>query len=307
MRAPSTTSSPSHMQKTRKVLITGAGGLLGSQFQKISPSDFPNFEIISKNHAELDITSPVSLEQCLQELKPHFLINCAGYTNVDKAEHEQEKVKHINIQGIKILSKACAEQKIKLVDYSSDSVFDGEKKSPYLESDDTRPINFYGWTKLESERVIQKNLGEKKFLILRVTWPYGKNGKNFINYFMNHLQQFKETNQILKAVTDKIGTPNPAEWIARRTLDLLEDTSGIFHLSCRGGCTMLEFISYTLQKIQSSCTVIPILAKDLVSSAPRPSYSVLETGRNEILQKIRIPSWQEALKEYLRAEKLLPE
>ena len=170
------------MAAVNKVLVTGAGGLLGSEFRAIEEIAPPaGFKIITQTHRELDITSPESVENSLTQLKPDYLINCAAFTDVDRAESEGTKAREVNVLGLKILAENCLKLGIKLIHFSTDFVFDGEKRSPYVESDSPRPLNLYGSTKWEGEKILRSILPEDQFLILRISWPYGKNGKNFIH------------------------------------------------------------------------------------------------------------------------------
>lgn len=281
----------------KKVLVTGAGGLLGSEFVRLSDKhQFPNFSILPFRHAELDITSPDQVEARLDEIRPDYLINCAAYTNVDGAELEKELATRINLRGVEVLAKSCFKRNIKLIHYSTNSVFDGQKKSPYLESDPSNPIGAYGLSKLESEKKVVQILPPEQQLILRITWPYGENGKNFIN---NAIRQLSDSEVTLRAVTDQVGTPNPAPWLARQTLVLMEDVSGLFHLCCRGTCSKYELISFLISKMNSKSKVEPALTSDFPSPAKRPYNSSLETERKDILNKIKLPTWQEALLRYL--------
>jgi len=294
------------MAEMKKILITGAGGLLGSEFQEISKKGHPEFKIIPIKRDQLDITDLDQVSSVFSELNPDIVINCAGYTNVDAAELERELAWRLNVEGPRLLAEVCRATATKLVHYSSNSVFDGEKMTPYLESDTPSPIGFYGNTKLEGERVIQSILSKTDSLILRITWPYGRNGNNFINNILKNLDRYSAENVELRAVTDQIGTPNPAKLLASNTLALLEaETSGTFHLSCLGSCSKFEFISCLLSYVDLECRVVAATTQDFPSPAKRPRNSSLASEREEIQKILKLPSWQDALREYLNTDLIL--
>ena len=192
--------------------MTGAGGLLGSEFRSLSKnSAFASYEIVCLGRMDLDITQADSFEKQIERLKPDYLINCAAYTDVEGAELEKEQAWAVNVQGVQNLAEASRRHGIKLIHYSSDYVFDGQKRTPYLESDSPRPINRYGLSKWEGEKAIQSTLPLSQFLILRISWPYGKNGKNFIHQLWD-LSKIRKNCGWWRTV----GVPNPAPLLATK-------------------------------------------------------------------------------------------
>jgi len=285
------------MASVKKILVTGAGGLLGSEFKALSRKvSHRGYELLCKTRKELDITDSRAILSNLEKFQPDYLINCAAFTNVDEAEKKTNRVRLLNATGPKILAGACRNHGVKLIHFSTHFVFDGKKRSPYVESDAPVPLNHYGKMKLEGERGIQEILPEENYLILRVSWLYGIQGNNFIH----DLWQKSKTQEELKVVDDQIASPNPSGLLARKTLDLMTETRGLYHLSCIGSCSRFELIQFLIEITNSRCRVIPISSNQFPVPARRPSYSVLGTEKVEIRKKHPMPDWKEALKEYLR-------
>src|SRR4030095_15327712 len=213
------------MAEIKKILVTGAGGLLGSEFKALAPdAAVRGITIIPKARQELDITDSRQVAECVAMIQPHFIINCAAYTNGDQAELEKEAAQKINTAGAQVLAEVCDKARANLIHYSTHFVFDGEKSDPYLESDTAAPLNVYGRTKLEGEKRIQSLLPTHQHLILRVSWVYGRNGNNFIHSLWKSSKGASE----VRVVDDQVAAPNPAALLAKKTLDLLEVASGLF-------------------------------------------------------------------------------
>jgi len=283
-------------ENIQTILVTGGGGLLGSEFREISLKTGSGAKkIITLKHQELDITDPYQVDRAFGEIRPSYLINCAAYTNVDKAEVEAEKAEKINVAGAKILAQACEKSRVKLIHFSTHFVFDGKKTTPYLESDPVEPLNVYGRTKLEGERIIQSLLPPDRHLILRVSWLYGKNGNNFIHSLWNASKDVSS----VRVVDDQVAAPNPAPLLAKRTLDLLETGEGLFHFSCSGSCSRYELIRFLFSELKLSCKVIPISSGEFASLAKRPAFSAMGSERTELLKAADLPLWQDALRNYL--------
>jgi dTDP-4-dehydrorhamnose reductase len=285
------------MAGNKKILVTGAGGLLGSEFRALALNPpLPGISIIPKTRQELDITDPGAVGECFAQIGPHFVINCAGYTHVDQAELDTEGAEKVNVFGAQTLAEACEKSGAKLVHYSTHFVFDGEKSDPYVESDKAAPLNVYGKTKLKGEKRIQSLLPAKQHLILRVSWLYGRNGKNFIH----SLWRLSKTAPEVRVVHDQVAAPNPGNILARKTLDLLERGSGLFHFSCSGSCSRYELITFLFRELNSPCKVIPVTSSEFPAPAKRPIYSVIGSERTDLAKIASLPHWREALRSYLR-------
>ncbi|MCD7739994.1 MAG: dTDP-4-dehydrorhamnose reductase, partial [Candidatus Gastranaerophilales bacterium] len=180
-----------------KVLVTGAKGMLGQDLCPILEDE--DFDVIETDINTLDITNPTNIEDVLLKYNPDFVIHCAAYTNVDKAEEDKETAFKINAQGTKNLAELCKKMDITLVYISTDYVFDGTKNGKYLAGDKTCPINVYGSSKLEGEKYVQEC---EKYYITRTSWLYGHHGKNFVETMIS----LKDKEEI-KVVDDQTGCP----------------------------------------------------------------------------------------------------
>jgi len=287
------------------VLVTGAKGQLGQEIKKISLNNqfsaeykFFYTDVYSEPGIdELDITSLSSVRSYVKNNKIDFVINCAAYTAVDKAESEPQKAELINKTGPSNLAKACAEFDIPLVHISTDFIFDGKKKTPYVETDSANPLSVYGKTKLEGEQEVIKLA--KTFVIIRTSWLYSEFGNNFVKTILRLTKEKKE----LKIVSDQIGTPTYAQDLASVVLDIIpkikNGTKEIFNYSNDGVASWYDFTRAIIDIKKISCEVIPIQTKDYPTAAVRPKYSVLDKTRIKETFDIKIPEWQDSLKRCL--------
>lgn len=283
---------------SKRILLTGASGLMGSEFVRLGK--LGEARIFPYSHAQLDISNSAQLSAIFADLDPHLVINCAGYTHVDGAETQQEEAWKANVEGPRLLSRHCRAQGATLVHFSSDAVFNGAKDLPYVESDLPEPISYYGKTKLEGERAIQSEMDANSFLILRILWPYGENGRNFINDTLRNLKELSISKAEITAVADQKGTPNPARLLAEKTLNLVKkEARGLLHLSCMGACSKFEFLSLAMEYSGHKFTIRPSKMGDFPSAAKRPINAVLGSEREELREFLGMPTWQEALKAYL--------
>jgi len=278
------------------VLVTGSAGQLGQSLQFIAPKH-PEIDFVFCPSSELDITN---LDQCraaFSKYKPHYCINTAAYTAVDKAESEPEKAHLINAIGAKNLAEVCKETNTVLLHISTDFVFDGHKTVPYTEEDLPNPTGVYGHTKLAGETAIQQTW--EKHFIVRTSWVYSKFGHNF----MKTMLRLASERDSLSVVNDQIGTPTNAVDLAEALVQIITSniqhpTSnfGIYNYSNEGQCSWYEFahkifefnkISITLQSIPTSAYPTPAL---------RPKYSVLDKSKIKNVFNITIEDWKTSLK-----------
>ena len=256
-------------------------------------------EIILTDRNNLDISSKENVEQFLSQYELDFVINCAAYTLVDKAEEfsEQNKVEKINSLGVYNLAKYCSYNKIKFIQYSTDYVFDGENKNGYKESDiPINPVNFYGLTKLKAENYISdiaNNNPDFVYYIFRISWLYGSGGKNFVDT-MIHLSKNKTE---LSIINDQIGSPTYTLDVAKRTNYIINNNlgKGIYHLSNEGAVSWYEFASEIFRLKNIDIKLNPISSSEYKTLARRPKFSILLNTK--LNTKMRI--WKEALAEYL--------
>lgn len=277
-----------------KVLVTGSNGQLGRSII-MQVSNHPNIQFIFNDVDELDITDESSLKAFLQKNRIDALINCAGYTAVDKAETEREKAFLINTHAVKNLAKLSTEYGFLLLHISTDYIFDGKKTSPYIESDHPNPLSVYGLSKYEGENEILKHA--KRAIIIRTSWLYSEFGNNFVKTI---LRLAKEKSEI-KVVNDQTGTPTYATDLAGFILKSLLNRSEIpgvnlYNYSNEGVASWYDFAKTIVDFNHSRCTVIPITTEEYPLPACRPAYSVLSKEKINNEFKPNIPDWKESLK-----------
>ncbi|MFZ5392191.1 MAG: dTDP-4-dehydrorhamnose reductase [Patescibacteria group bacterium] len=271
-----------------KLSITGSRGMLATDLKNIASQ--AGHETIGWDVDELDITNQSQVQTKIDEIKPEVIINCAAYTAVDQAETEREKCRTINVDGVKNLVNICLAQDIILIQISTDYVFNGQKAS-YNEDDPKDPINFYGQTKAEAEEYIIKKL--RKYYLVRTSWLYGKNGKNFVETISKLCAEKPE----IKVVNDQIGRPTFTGDLSRGILNLLKNKKefGVYHLTNDGQCSWFEFAQEIARLQNSPCQILPCTTAEFPRPAKRPRYSVLNNKKTDKLRE-----WKDALKEYLR-------
>ncbi len=277
------------------IWLVGKEGMLGKElFQLLQKSSFP---FIASARKEADLTSLKSLQSFVQNEPITHIINAAAYTNVQAAEEPVEKIKafQINGQGVENLATIAQEKKAKLIQISTDYIFDGEKKTPYLEEDLPAPLNVYGQSKLAAEQIIQAKL--KDFIIIRTSWLFAEGKNNFVCKMLRLMQTEKE----LKIINDQFGRPTFAYDLAQAILKLLS-FSGIFHFANQEIVSWYQFTLDILQEAQKQKAVlavekvIPVCSDDFESRVQRPAFSILDLKKVEKLLSIKVPSYKIALK-----------
>jgi len=279
------------------ILITGSKGQLGTALQNIA-DNYSNYTCFFADKTELDIINFQALEIFVAKQNITVIINCAAYTNVDKAEEEVDLATEINYKAVENLAQISKQYKIKLIHISTDYVFDGTSEKPYLETDLTNPQNKYGETKLYGETALQ-NVNPKNTIIIRTSWLYSLNGHNFVNTM---LRLFKKNN-VVKVVSDQIGSPTNATDLANFIFTIIPqiNTKGveIYHYSNKGSCSWFQFAQEIANITNSDCTVIPISSEAFNSKVKRPKYSLLNTEKVQQTFNFEILSWQDSLKQCL--------
>jgi dTDP-4-dehydrorhamnose reductase len=275
------------------VLITGARGQLARTFQ-----DFLNnknlFKIIALERERLDICDLDAVIDAISYYKPHIVINCAAYNLVDDAEKERDKAFRVNALGTKNLAIACKKGSSLLIHYSTDYVFDGKKEDFYTEEDAPNPINIYGLSKLEGERSIAETMDN--FLILRVSWVFGKGKQNFLFKLM----EWSKNKKILKVVCDQVSIPSYTEDIVKLTLLSIEKgLRGVYHLTNTGYCSRFELAKYFLELIKWDGLILPVDSKFFPSEARRPYFSAMSNRKISDALSIDIPDWKNAVNRFI--------
>jgi dTDP-4-dehydrorhamnose reductase len=254
-----------------RVLVTGADGQLGKSIQKIA-SEYPEIELVFKDSKALDITDAAKVKRAFEDERYQYCINCAAYTNVERAERELTKAFSVNAEGVKNVATNCHNNGATLIHISTDYVFDGEKKEPYTIRDRPNPINVYGASKLKGEEHIQELLDS--YFIIRTSWLYSEFGKNF---YKTILQKAKAGEDL--HVTDaQTGCPTHASNLAKFTLDLIDSGStqyGLHHFTDGKAMTWYGFAKKIVKdnKLQNTASIGK--AKNYRTFAKRPKNSIL--------------------------------
>lgn len=275
-----------------KILVTGANGQLGQCLKKQS-IHFPELELQFFSSVNLDITNAKNVNEVFKEGNYDWCINCAAYTNVEKAESEEEKSFSVNAEGAKNIAKACADYGVKLIHISTDYVFDGEKDSAYVEDDQVNPINVYGASKLKGEEFIQQEL--KEYFILRTSWLYSEFGHNFFNTM---LRKSNEENCVLKITTEQKGTPTNANDLAVAALQIVSENKkkyGIYHFSNEGEATWYDFAKAIFTNANKLDHVELIASNEYKTIAKRPINSILSKEKIKNNLGLDIPTWEKSL------------
>lgn len=275
----------------KKILVTGANGQLGRCI-KDAATDFPDLEFVFASKEELDIQNADSIKNFFNKNSFSHCINTAAYTNVEKAETETERAFAINAEAAKNLATACKENDVALLHISTDYVFDGKKKSPYLETDSTNPINIYGASKLKGENYIQEICD--KFFIFRTSWLYSQYGHNFLKTILRHAREGKP----LTITTEQIGTPTNANDLAKALLQTISQDSidyGVYHYSNQGETTWFGFAEEILQQTEKLKDTNLAKTNHYRTFAARPEYSVLDNMKAKDKLKLNQIDWRESL------------
>ncbi len=279
--------------KNKRVLITGANGQLGSEIRELSPQSKSNF--IFTDVVTLDITKKDDIIRFIVKNSIDIIVNCAAYTNVDKAEEEQELADIINRQAVKNLVEVCSDNKVSLIHISTDYVFGGTKNTPYKETDQTSPLGIYGKTKFEGEKAV---LGSTiNYLILRTSWLYSSYGNNFVKT----IKRLSTEKDELRVVFDQVGTPTYAKDLANFIIyiidnNLLQNRRGVYHFSNEGVCSWYDFAREIICLSDSQCKVTPCYSDEYATKVTRPNYSVLDKTKLRNDFNYQIPYWRDALK-----------
>ena len=271
-----------------KILITGANGMLGQDLCPIlEDCDFVD-DVIETDINNLDITNESEVNEVLSKHNPDYIIHCAAYTNVDKAETDLENAEKINVKGTENIAKYTNKINSTLIYISTDYVFDGTKKEKYLPTDTPNPLNNYGKTKLMGEQAVQQHC--KKYYITRTSWLYGHHGKNFIETMLKYGKEGKD----LKVVNDQFGCPTWTVELSKGICKIIEENPeyGIFHVCGSGETSWYEFAKEIFKQAKINANLSPCTTEEYQIPAKRPKYSAMEN--NGICE-----NWKTSLKKYL--------
>lgn len=274
------------------ILVTGANGQLGQSLQFIAP-DYPELHFVFCASSDLDITKLENCESQFSKHKPDYCINAAAYTAVDKAESESDKAHLINVIGAQNIAEVCKKHNTVLLHISTDFVFDGNKTTPYIETDSTNPTGVYGQTKLDGEKAIQSIFDNH--YIIRTSWVYSQFGHNF----MKTMLRLASERDSISVVNDQIGTPTNAVDLAAALVKIITNDKkafGIYNFSNEGQCSWFEFAQKIFEINDININLQPILTSSFPTPAKRPKYSVLDKSKIKSIFGIEIRDWKESLK-----------
>lgn len=271
----------------KKILVTGAKGMLGQDLCPMLKD--AGFIVIETDAHNMDITNFNQSEYVIKYYNPDYVIHCAAYTNVDKAETDSKIAFAINETGTKNLAKICAESDIPIVYISTDYVFKGDAKEPYKTTDKREPVGIYGKSKAKGEEAVENYCS--KYYIVRTSWLYGHKGKNFVETMIDLAQKMPE----LKVVDDQIGCPTWTMELINGILSLIknENPYGIYHICGSGQTSWYNFAKEALTLMKITTPVKPCSTEEFPRPAERPKYSVMD---NSCICR----NWHDALKDYIK-------
>jgi dTDP-4-dehydrorhamnose reductase len=281
-----------------RVLITGSNGQLGSEIKELA-ANYKKLDFIFKDLPELDICNFEELQAFIIDYDINIVINCAAYTAVDKAEEDAEIAEKVNSKGVLNLVNALNRVNGKLIQISTDYVFDGDHFSPYKESDPVSPIGVYGKTKRAGELAVINSAIDS--IVIRTSWLYSSYGNNFVKTMLR-LGSEKEN---LGVIFDQVGTPTYARDLAKTCLEILTGVNSVkiskdgnlYHYSNEGVASWYDFAISIMELGEENCKVKPIQTKDYPTLAKRPYFSVLNKIKIKTDFDIEIPYWRDSLKE----------
>ena len=275
------------------ILVTGANGQLGREMQRLGSVSPNNYLFTDVD--ELDITDAAAVRACVAEHGIEAIVNCAAYTNVERAEEDEAAADRLNRLAVENLARTAAEAGALLIHVSTDYVFDGRAAEPYTEESPTAPLGAYGRTKRAGEEAVV-NAG-CRYLILRTAWLYSEYGNNFLKTML----RLTAERESLNVVFDQVGTPTYAGDLALAIFSILEGgldrgNEGIYHFSNEGVCSWYDFaVEIACAAGHDKCRIAPCRTAEYPTKAPRPAYSVLDKSKLKRTFGIEIPHWRESM------------
>ncbi len=276
-----------------KVLVTGYNGQLG--YDVVKRLRTLNIESKGVDVADFNLTNKEEVQTYIRVYNPDVVIHCAAYTAVDRAEDEKELCYAVNVSGTSYIAEVCKELEAKMVYISTDYVFNGEGEEPFEVDSPVGAKNQYGLTKYQGELKVQQYLTQ--YFIVRVSWVFGINGNNFIKTML-HLGKEREE---LNVIEDQVGSPTYTPDLAKLIVDMIQtDKYGVYHATNEGYCSWYEFTKEIFRQEGYTTTVNPITTDQYPTKATRPLNSRMSKQSLDQAEFMRLPRWQDALKEYLQ-------
>ena len=278
-----------------KVLVTGVKGQLG--YDVVRELEKRNIEAVGVDIDEMDITDKESVDKVITEANPDAVIHCAAYTAVDAAEDNAELCRRVNVDGPLNIAQTCKKLDIKMIQISTDYVFNGQGERPFEPDDPTDPVSVYGLTKRDGENAVINTLD--KYFIVRIAWVFGVNGKNFVKTMLN----LSKTHDTLTVVNDQFGSPTYTYDLARLLVDMVQtDKYGIYHATNEGFISWYDFAVQIFKEAGiNTVTVKPVTTAEYgVSKAVRPFNSRMSKEKLTKAGFERLPKWEDALERYIK-------
>ena len=278
------------------ILVTGAKGQLGQEIKMASKHHF-GYEYIYTDIDDLDLTDPDETSRIIEETRPDWILNCAAYNLVDKAESDFDEALRINSMAVNNIVSVIRDTPVYLIHFSTDYVYNGTGQQPFSEYSIPAPVNAYGRSKLEGEK---NALHHPWTMVIRTSWLYSEFGNNFVKTMLKLSKERTE----LKVVNDQTGTPTYASDLANTVLGIIENiirqqiafNGGIYNYSNEGSCTWYDFAAAIFEYAGIDCKVIPVSSEEFNSEAERPSFSVMNKNKIRENYDISIPDWRESLR-----------
>ena len=278
------------------VLITGANGQLGNEMRVVA-KQYTEVDFVFTDVEELNICNADEVDSFVKNLLPDYIVNCAAYTAVDKAETDIDLCRAINCDAVKNLGIAAQKYKAKVIHVSTDYVFDGTSNTPYTETMPTNPQTIYGKTKLEGEKALLSVCNTS--FIIRTSWLYSSFGNNFVKTML----RLGNERDSINVVFDQVGTPTYAADLANAIWEIITSKStdyGVYHFSNEGVCSWYDFTTAIFRLTNTNCQVFPIESSEYPTKTPRPLYSVLNKRKIKSTFAVSIPHWEVSLQKCLQ-------
>jgi dTDP-4-dehydrorhamnose reductase len=287
--------NPQNINFKMRVLVTGANGQLGQEFKNnVSNS---NHKFYFTNVSELDITKKKEILDYVTIHKIELIINCAAYTNVDNAEINKRQAIKVNSDAVKNLIEICEEKKLKMIHFSTDYVYNSDNLNPINEDSNINPINYYGISKREGERIIEKSSSDS--IIIRISWLYSMYGNNFVK---NMIQKGENGDKIY-VINDQFGCPTYSKDLVDCTINIIDSNKfnkhKVYNFSNEGFTNWFEFTKKIFELKKITCDIVPVDSNSYETTATRPKFSVTDKSRIKDIFNLKIRSWDEALEEFI--------
>lgn len=276
-----------------KILVTGVKGQLG--YDVMNELGRRGIDAVGVDIEEMDITDASSVHKVICEVSPDAVIHCAAYTAVDAAEENVEICRKVNSDGPRNIAGVCKELDIKMVQISTDYVFDGQGERPWEPDDTCGPQSVYGQTKYEGEVAVKELLD--KYFIVRIAWVFGINGKNFVKTMLN----LSKNHDTIRVVNDQFGSPTYTYDLAKLLVDMVQtEKYGTYHATNEGICSWYEFACAIFEEAGVKVNVIPVTSEEYGAKANRPANSRMSKEKLTQMGFERLPEWRDALKRYVQ-------